>query len=375
MPRGRKKKQSRRKPNTGTIRHKAGRDKPYEAAFPLGQSEYRYASFADADQAAAWLDQLAEERDTNQRNVTGGSQSVELFLSNWLVLREPLVSPGTYSSYTQLARHAVAYIGTKRLDEVTREDAQAMLNAMQTKKKPFKAIRPFRTFIKRVFEYAVQERYIDRNPFTYTQIVTPEPREIPIIDIAQRTAMLRNAAIEDRLEREHETVPLQPIWHLLSVLGLRRGEALGLQWIDLDEINRTISIRRQITVRNGQALERKPKTRHAIRTIPLPDDIYHLLREHRKASAGAYIFARADGSSLHPGYLDSRWNRLRKRCDVPQNLRLHDLRHVSAYLLAISGVDDVIRMAILGHSGKDMATHYAGHASLDDMRQALNKAS
>ena len=375
MPRGRKKKAPRRKPGTGAIRYKAGRDKPYQATLTLGSGLSRHKSFVDADQAAQWLDQLVEERDRLQRDVTGGSQSVTVFLIAWLKLREPLISPNTFRSYTQFSRHATLHLGGKRVDEVTREDVQMMLNAMQTQKKPYKAIGQFRVFLRRVFEYAVQERYIDRNPCVYTEVRTPDAREVPVVTKEQRAAMLKEAITEDRLRQEYETVRLCPIWHLLSVLGLRRGEALGLQWTDLDEINRTLTIQRQITTDRGRPDERKPKTKKAIRTIPLPDDIYHLLQTHRKTSASHYMFARADGTPLKPTYLQSRWWRLRKRCDIPQNLTIHDLRHVSAYLLAISGVDDVIRMAILGHSGKDMATHYAGHASLDDMRQALNKAS
>lgn len=117
----------RRKPGTGTIRHKPGREKPWEAGFPIGRDDYRYDSFATRAEAAAHLDKLTTERDQEQRDVAGGSQRVEAFLVDFLNRKAPHVKRKTLADYTYQCGLAGEYLGNLRVDEVTRKHADEML--------------------------------------------------------------------------------------------------------------------------------------------------------------------------------------------------------------------------------------------------------
>jgi integrase len=44
------------------------------------------------------------------------------------------------------------------------------------------------------------------------------------------------------------------VYHILLALGLRRGEALGLSWADLDWEKGTVQVRRQVQQINGKVV-------------------------------------------------------------------------------------------------------------------------
>lgn len=106
-------KPARRKPGTGSIRHKAGREKPWEAAFPIGRREYRYDSFATEAHARAHLDRLTAERDhvETPRNIAGGSQYLEAFLVAFLNRKAIKVKAKTLADYTYQCGLANEYCG------------------------------------------------------------------------------------------------------------------------------------------------------------------------------------------------------------------------------------------------------------------------
>lgn len=65
-------------------------------------------------------------------------------------------------------------------------------------------------------------------------------------------------------------------WRLLilgaMIGGCRRGELVGLEWSDINFENKTISIRKSISLTSeSKAIETGPKTKSSIRTIDMPD--------------------------------------------------------------------------------------------------------
>ncbi|MFI7493083.1 tyrosine-type recombinase/integrase [Micromonospora echinaurantiaca] len=62
-----------------------------------------------------------------------------------------------------------------------------------------------------------------------------------------------------------------PLYALVLVTGLRKGEALGLTWADLDLHAGELTIGRQLQRVRGQLLRRDTKTQASDATLPLPD--------------------------------------------------------------------------------------------------------
>ena len=64
---------------------------------------------------------------------------------------------------------------------------------------------------------------------------------------------------------------LYPLWRLLLMTGLRRGELCGLQWCDLEPDLATLKVCRQRVVEDptSRIREKPPKSHNSTRSLPL----------------------------------------------------------------------------------------------------------
>ena len=68
----------------------------------------------------------------------------------------------------------------------------------------------------------------------------------------------------------------------LYYLGLRRGEAVGLKWGDINWDSRTVDVSRDIDYNaNHKGIEDNVKSDCSVRTIPIPEELYSLLFSKR----------------------------------------------------------------------------------------------
>jgi integrase len=173
-----------------------------------------------------------------------------------------------------------------------------------------------------------------------------------------------------------ETHPEGLLFGILYGLGARRGEALGLQWNDIDFEGKEAHIQRDIDFRTGK--EDELKTDAADRYVPIPDFLLRLL-EIDRGIGNAYIFHSADGSPLSKASFERMYVRLmvaaglavpkeRKRTTKPKTkpdqwdsacdlrskwstpLTPHYFRHNYITMLYNSGFDAVTTMRIVGHT-------------------------
>ena len=161
--------------------------------------------------------------------------------------------------------------------------------------------------------------------------------------------------------------------------GLRRGEALGLQWADVD-LKRNI-----LTIKNNLTYDglRKPKN-GKYRTVPISAPIRHVLieqREHQNQNKeqywenyhrSDYVCTKDDGSILDPSTISSRFGQILARDKIP-HVRFHDLRHTAASLLIMEGVDLKTVSEILGHSSISITADVYGHVLDDHKAKAVSK--
>ncbi|SPT51288.1 site-specific integrase [Actinomadura madurae] len=154
---------------------------------------------------------------------------------------------------------------------------------------------------------------------------------------------------------------LYAAYHLIALRGLRRGEAAGLRWCDVDLDEGTAVICRQLQPRDGRLMVCPPKTVHSNRVIALDRTTIAALRVHRSrqhAEADAdgecyrvsgYVFTNRNGDPISPGWLTHIFQRLIAAHGVPP-IRLHDLRHGAATLALAAGMELKVVQEMLGHS-------------------------
>ena len=169
---------------------------------------------------------------------------------------------------------------------------------------------------------------------------------------AQQAGTFLDVAMEHRL---------YPLFHLIAYRGLRRGEAVGARWEDVDLDAGLLRISQQI-VQLGWATEvGDPKSDTGTRTLTLDTGSVDVLRKWRTLQENerrgwgrawqqtGLVFTREDGSQLHPDMATSAFERLYRAAGLPP-IRLHDLRHTAASLALQAGVPLKVVSEQLGHS-------------------------
>ena len=141
--------------------------------------------------------------------------------------------------------------------------------------------------------------------------------------------------------REH---PLEAFVTVALGCGLRLGEALGLQWMDVDLDAGTLQVRRAVQRFGGDRVARRP---------------LRLAAGGRWHDAG-FVFTSARGTPLEPRNVTRRFKALLKVTNLP-DMRLDDLRHSCATLLLAQGVNPRVVMETLGHSQVSLTLNTYSH--------------
>jgi integrase len=137
--------------------------------------------------------------------------------------------------------------------------------------------------------------------------------------------------------------PLYALFHLVALRGLRRGEAAGLRWSDLDLDAGTLTVAGQLQQLGGRLVAGPPKSDAGRRVIALDKTTITALREHRirqragRAAAGTrwaetgYVFTTVTGTAFRPDRMTRLSAKLVAASGLPP-VTLHGLRHGAATL-------------------------------------------
>lgn len=148
---------------------------------------------------------------------------------------------------------------------------------------------------------------------------------------------------------------------LAITTGMRRGEILGLRWIDVEFTRSRLQIRQTVISVAYEVQISMPKTNKGRRSIALDTTTVDALREHRRkqrkdrstigdtVGETDLVFAREDGQPVHPDLFSQIFDRAVARLDVPR-IRLHDLRHTHATLGLAAGIQPKVMSERLGHA-------------------------
>ncbi len=224
-------------------------------------------------------------------------QTLNEFVDDWLTAIEPTVRPATHYSYARNLRlHVLPYLGSVPLvvlDGGALNGLYARLLAEGRKDHESgglspRSVRYVHTILHRVCRDAVKWGRLSRNPSD-----TADPPRATSSGRPEMTtwtsAELRAFLDRTRADRLHAA------WLLLATTGMRRGEALGLRWVDLDLDAGRAAVRQTVIAVQHEVVMGTPKTAKGRRTVMLDAVTVAALREHRKRRA------RSDCSSVAAG--------------------------------------------------------------------------
>lgn len=153
---------------------------------------------------------------------------------------------------------------------------------------------------------------------------------------------------------------------LCITMGLRRGEACGLRWRDLDLAEGVAHIRNQrIRLASGAIIDALPKSATSIRDIPIPAPLLAQLRKARPRCE--YI----DG--ITPSGLDQAHRVLVSRLGL-RHISLHGLRHSMATCSLRHGGDMRSLQSVLGHSSYATTANIYTHPDMSMLLASIDAA-
>ena len=157
-----------------------------------------------------------------------------------------------------------------------------------------------------------------------------------------------------------ESERLFTLYHLALNTGMRRGELLGLRWVDMRMNDGYVAVRQNLVKTNSGILMQEPKTSNSRRNISISSNTVAALKAHKKQQLqeklahgpdykdNGLVFCRLNGLPLYPDGVSDQFNRLVAKAGV-KSITFHDLRHTHATLLLVAGIHPKVVSERLGH--------------------------
>ncbi|MBV9014000.1 MAG: site-specific integrase [Pseudonocardiales bacterium] len=371
---------------------------------PAGGRERKWIYGQDRDELhGRWIDL---QKQTKSGPVATKVPKLGDYLTYWLQeIVAPNLAPLTYATYETLTRlYIVPGLGGKRLDKLTVRDVQTWLNKVwqscqccaqgKDTRRPetarrccavgkccgavpsLRTVSDLRTVLRSALSSATREELITKNVVTMTQLPARRRRKRKPWSSDEARAFLESVRRDDNA--------LYAAYVLILVLGLRKGEVLGLTWPDVDLDAAELTIGRQLQRVRGELLHRETKTEASDATLPLPPVCVTALRQRQavqdraRETAGAawtrseLVFTTRYGDPIEPRNFNRYFT---ARCEAAgvRQITVHDARRTCATLLVDLDVHPRIVMQILRHAQFDVTMEVYASASSAATREALKR--
>lgn len=353
---------------TGWIVTRNAKDgsKRYDAAWRVG-GKIKSKTFTRKKDAARYLtDTVRKVHDGTYRELT--PTTFKAYAEKWLEGLSGL-KPSTAREYRSAVRHnLVPAFGEQPIGSLSVTEVNAYLAKREGTLKP-KTLRNHLALLHRLFEDAQEAGHLAVNRLHKSRALRrpkalrPEDEgEVEILDATEVNRLL------DKIEAHYV-----PLYVTLVSTGMRLGEALGLQWGDIDWSAQQIRIRRSLW--KGEYY--LPKSKKSRRGIDVGDQVLGALRGVQRERQGeseplaeAPVFVTATGALINPDNLRHRvWAPALTAAEL-RHVTMHSLRHTFASLLIAQGENPKYISEQMGHASINITMDRYGHLFPSTKRQA-----
>jgi integrase len=223
----------------------------------------------------------------------------------WLPAIATSVRPSTLAGYRlHVECHIVPRLGRLELTAIDARKLNALYASLLASGRVHgngglspASVRRVHATVHRALRDAVRWGYLNDNPADLCdppKVRASDGQEMTTWTAEQLRAFLRTVRRDE----------LYPLWYLLAATGMRRGEALGLRWSDVDLRVGRLSVRQTVIAVGAEIIVSRPKTAKGRRAIALDRGTVSVLAAHKKrarpASPEHLVFCGPDGSPLAP---------------------------------------------------------------------------
>lgn len=229
-------------------------------------------------------------------------------------------------------------------------------------------------FLSAVFKQAERDMLITINPVERVQPPRKAAAARNFFQPEQVAAILEAA--------ESEPIKWKTMIHLFIVSGARRGEVLALKWENVDWEREQIKIDSCLKYSPQTGLVEGPTKTQNTRYIPLPAEMFQLLRQYRRWQLerrllygdqwknSPYVFTGELGGPIYTTSLNAWFDKFTERHNLPFHVNPHAFRHTAASIMISHGVDVVSVAGMLGHATARTTMEVYSHAIEETKREA-----
>lgn len=261
----------------------------------------------------------------------------EFYLEHWWPYCTDRLRECTRVGYESAWRlHVSPTFGSTDLDEITPEAIDRWLASFDSPGAARKSFAILRAMLRRAERWGMAASDPTRRVGELPHVPRHQPK---VLDASQVSELLRGFWGH----------PLEAYVLVSVCLGLRREEACGLEWRDIDLRSGEVCIRRVAQYVDGHEVEELPKTDLSARSVWLPRFAVSRLRQLR--GHGRVV------GDLRPDQVARRYTSWCKRQGLPCVPPMC-LRHTWATTALAAGVDVAVVSRALGHSSIETTARY-----------------
>jgi integrase len=261
-------------------------------------------------------------------------------------------------------------LGAMRVRDVKPIHIQAVMTAISDKSHSVQSL--VLSTMKAIFRLAVDNNIVAKVPITSDTKAGGRP-SAPVVPLSRKqTEVLLKEVAGTRAN----------LFVLLALYaGLRRGEAMGLKWEDIDFEIGTLHVQRSVVFTDDHpegVINSALKTPAANRVIPLPLPVLSALATAQKSSKSEFVLSMKDGRHLTEGSFLTLWYGVNKP-NPGFSIHPHQLRHTCITRWFEAGLDLKEVQYLAGHSTVQMTlstyTHYDRESRAEETAEKIRAAT
>lgn len=311
-----------------------------------GKAHYR--SFTGKNKKAVQLE--AAQFEAQRKDNRAGNIAVCCAMERYVESKKNVISPRTYREYTQMRKNSLKMLHQINVNDLTREDVQAAVNAEAESHAP-KTVRNMHGLLSSALKMFRPD---------FTLLTTLPQKEKSDIIIPTEEDVMR--LIKDVYDTDIELPVL-----LAALAGMRSSEIVGLKWANVDLGAGTIKVDTAL-VRDihNNFVEKAPKSHAGYRIIKM---IPYLRDEMSRLYTSDAVFV----TPLKANQIYTRYQRALARVCPGAHYTFHELRHYAASVMIMLGIPVKYIADMLGHETEEMVNRVYGHIMRDKKDQFFER--
>jgi integrase len=352
----------------------------YIKSHESGKARYGYVYSKTYREVKA---KLSAVTDTMQQSVLQENASAVITFkaaaTAWLDSQKSQLKQSSIVKYTNLlSTYLYPYFGTIHVTGITRENvilySNELLYSGGVKKKGLspKTVSSILSVLKSVLLYAEQT-------WNYT-VISIEGVSVKQVQKPMRVlTLIEQKSLSEYLTNNLSCSNLGIMVCLYT--GIRIGEICALKWEDISFDEQTIYIHKTMqriqtpddSIEKTKIIITEPKSVCSVRKIPLPDELFKVLKENRERN-DAFLLTGHYKYYIEPRTMQNRFKAVINECHI-EDANFHALRHTFATRCIELGFDIKSLSEILGHASVNITLNRYVHPSMELKQRNMNKLS